>query len=103
MIVEKIQDDQRTKLRLTLLKFCQNRRGVSYIVTAEAGKVGNIQVSVTGKLGTGTKDITVIYNEATSEWEAYCDGYVCRMLSLSEITSLIKTKVTKLSTLMSKL
>lgn len=103
MIIEKIQDDQRTKLRLSLLKFCQTRRGVSYVVTAESEFVGNIQLSVTGKIGTGTKNITVIFNQATAEWEAYCDGYVCKMLGLSEITNLIKTKITKLSTLMSKI
>lgn len=103
MIIEKIQDDQRTKLRLSLLKICQQRRGVSYVVTTESANVGNISLTVTGKNGSTTKNLIVILNQSTNEWECYCDGYVYRMLILSEITTVLKTKISKITTILSKI
>lgn len=103
MIIEKIGEDQRSKLRLSLIKLCQQRRGVSFVVTTESEKVGNIQLTVTGKNGSSVKNIIVTFNEATSEWEVYSDGYVYKMSVISDITTVLKQKVSKLSAILSKI
>jgi len=105
MIIEPIQKDLKAKFQLSLEKLTQSysKRGVSFVITAESEYVGSIIILVTGKLGTVQKTIIVIYNQKTEEWEAYSEGYCFKMLTLSDISSVIKTKITKLSNLLTKI
>lgn len=105
MIIEQINSSARDSFQLSLDKFSKSfaKRGVSFIVLAHSEFVGQITILVTGKRGTAEKTIVLVYNQKTLEWEAYCDGYLFKMLALNEISSVIKSHISKLSTLLLKI
>jgi AAA+ ATPase superfamily predicted ATPase len=105
MIIEQIPGSDRTKLRTTLESLTRSyqRRGVSFVITTESDKVGLITLIVNGKRGIAQKNFIILFNEATSEWEAYSEGVVCKLLVLSELSTFIKSKIQNLSTLLSKI
>jgi hypothetical protein len=78
------------------------RRGVSITVQAHSDKIGSIDIQVNGKRGIGRKNIVVHYDELVEEWVGISDGYEYHMLNLSEISTLIRNKIQKLSTLLTK-
>jgi len=104
MIIEKIGNDRRTKLQMTLEKLTSSfsKRGVAFVITAHSEYVGQIIILVTGKKGTVQKTLVVIYNQKSLYWEAYNDGYVFHMDSISEISTIIKSKINNLSALLLK-
>ncbi len=104
MIIERVGTDGRTKLLLALNKLTSSftKRGVSFIITAHSEFVANINLTVSGKLGSTSKTIIVVYNQASLEWEGYCDGYIFKMSSLNEISTVIKSKINRLSALLLK-
>ncbi len=105
MIIDKIPTDERTKLLMVLYKLTSSysKRGVSFVINAHSEYVGDITILVTGKLGTAQKSVVLVYNQLTSEWEGYSDGYVFKMLTLNELSTIIKSKINNLSTLLLKI
>jgi hypothetical protein len=105
MIIEQIPNDKRLSLQLALDKYTKSyiRRGVSFVISAESEYVGNILILITGKKGTVQKNITIVYNQLTTDWEGFSEGYIFKMLSLSEIGIIIKSKVQSLTTILSKI
>ena len=104
MIIEKIQPDSKASLRLAINKVTNSfaKRGVSFIIQTESEFVGSLTIVITGKLGSATKILTIIYNNTTNEWEVYSDGYLYKLLALSELSTIVKTKVNKISTLLQR-
>jgi hypothetical protein len=105
MIIEQIPNDNRLKLQLAIDKCTKSyaKRGVSFIINAESEYVGSLTLIVTGKKGSVQKPFSIIFNQASQEWEAYSEGYVYKMTSLSEIGILIRSKTQKLTTILSKI
>jgi hypothetical protein len=105
MIITKIDDSIRTKLQYALQKYLNSisRRNITFVIYAQTDKIANIELIVTGKKGTATKSITLIYSDIDVEWTAYADGYSYSMLSLSEITTICKNFVQNLNTILTKL
>lgn len=104
MAIVKVNAAERDKLYRSLNTYCQSftRRGVSFTVQAHSGFIGSIDIRVNGKRGMGTKNIVVIFDNLLEEWVAISDGYEFHMLSLSEITNMIRSKIQALSTLVTK-
>lgn len=105
MIITKINSSSRGKLYNNLFKYVSSfsRRGVSISVFAHSGLAANIIIRVTGLKGTAEKNIVVVFNSAANEWIAYSEGIQYNLISLSEITIIVKNRIQKLHTLTSKL
>lgn len=105
MITEKINDDGRTKLRMSLSKLTSSfaKRGIAFVIDTYSEHVGMIQILITGKRGTVQKTLVVVYNTATNEWEVYSDQWVNKLLVLGEISTPIKTVIARLNTLVTKI
>lgn len=104
MLITPINSDGRTKLLMTLEKVTSsfNKRGIAFVSTAHSEYVGEIIMIVTGKKGTVQKTIVVVYNELSTYWEGYNDGYKFEMDSLTELSTIIKSKLNNLSALLLK-
>jgi hypothetical protein len=105
MIIEKINISRQRELYLLLDRACRSfmRRGIAFNVHAQCETVGNIILNVTGRKGTAQKNITVVYNTANKEWNAYIEGYKYNMLSISELGTIIRNQIQRLYTIVSKL
>lgn len=104
MIIEQVRNDGRTQLMMQLQKLTSSlsKRNVSFVITAHSGYVATFNLIVTGKTGSAQKTFAIVFNQTTQEWEAFCDGYVYKMISLGEISTVIKSMVNKLSVLLHK-
>jgi len=104
MIIEKVGNDGRTQLMIALNKLTSSlvKRNVSFVINTHSEFVGTINLIVTGKLGSAQKTIVIIYNHTSGEWEGYSDGYLFRMLLLNELSTVLKSKINKLSVLLHK-
>jgi hypothetical protein len=104
MQIEPISTDGRTKLMMTLQKLTNSlsKRNVIFMLNTHSEYIGNITLTVTGKVGSAQKTVVIVYNQLTTEWEAYCDGYIFKMVSLTELTLMLKSKINKLSVLLKK-
>jgi len=105
MIIEQIPNDKRTKLQTALYSVTNSfaRRGVSFVISAESELVATFILQVSGKRGMVQKTFVLIYNQLNEEWEIYQEGYVYKMTVLSEMSTLIKSKIQALHTIVSKL
>lgn len=105
MIINKIPASAKEKLYHYLYSYTSSmtRRGVSILCVAHSDKFGTIDIEVNGKRGIVRKNIVVSFDTAENVWIGIADGYEHRMDSLSEITILVKSKISKLSSLVSKL
>lgn len=105
MIIEQVKNDGRTKLRMTLEKLTNSfqKRNVAFVINAHSEFVGSITLIVTGKKGSAQKDIILVFNQKTEEWEGFSDGYCFKLLSISEISTVIKSKIQNLSTVLTKI
>jgi hypothetical protein len=104
MLKEILQDD-RDKLFLSLNRHVSglSKRGISFVINAHSEFVGSIDITVTGKKGTVTQNIIVIYNQNTLSWEAYCEGNKYLLVALNEILVLCKNLIVSLSVLATKI
>jgi hypothetical protein len=105
MIIEKINDSERTKLLLNLDKLTKSlaRRNVAFVITANSKYVGAVTLLVTGKRGTAQKVFNLVYDKTAEEWQLFSDGYVYKLLSLSEISLILKNRIQKLHTVLTKI
>ena len=105
MVINKISSSDKEKLYHSLYSYCVNlgKRGVSITCIAHSDKYGSVDIQVNGKRGIVRKNVVVAYDAATLEWVAIYDGIECRMDMLSEITIVVRSCITKLSALVSKL
>lgn len=105
MLITQTNFSGQAKLFMSLVKFTNSfqRRGITFGIHAHSEYIANLTIVVTGKYGTAQKDIVIIFNESTATWEAYSEGYKYEMLLLSEISTLIKTRIQKLNTILSKI
>ena len=89
-------------MSLEKLTSSYSKRGIACVLTAHSEYVGEITILVTGKKGTVQKTILIIYDKTTQYWEGYNDGYVFKMDSLTEISTIIKSKIQNLAALLLK-
>jgi hypothetical protein len=105
MLIEQVDSSKRSKLMLELEKMLRaiQKRGVTSFVNAHTGEVANITIIVTGRKGTIQKSIVVVYNKIEKEWQLFSDGAVFTLNSFSEINTLVRSTVQRLSTLLSRI
>lgn len=105
MITEQISGNGLSKLFLSIQKHCQSlyKRNVTFKIHVHSEFVANIELIVIGKKGTVEKNFVVIYDDFFMEWCVYSEGYKYRLTTLSEITSVLKQKISTLNSLVSKI
>lgn len=105
MIIEPINQADKTKLFLLLDKLTKSfsGRNVAFVITTNSAYLGTIVILVTGKRGTVQKVLNFVYNQATGDWEVYSDNHVYKLLDISEASSIVKNKITKLQTILTKI
>jgi tRNA 2-selenouridine synthase SelU len=105
MIIEQIPNDKRTKLQTALYSLTNSfaRRGVSFVISAESEFVATFILQVSGRKGMVQKTFVLVFDQVNEEWNIFQEGYVYRMTILSEMSTLIKSKIQALHTIVSKL
>ncbi len=101
----KINAAEQSNLFASLDAVCRSvfRRGVSYQIVAHSETVANIILTINGRRGMVQKNIVLVYNEFEMYWDAYCEDYRYTLQHLSDVNSLMKSQVIKVSTLVSKI
>jgi len=102
MLVEQINKTKQNKLFMEIDKRLSSvaRRNVSYNVMANGPDVASITVRISGRQGTISKNLVLIYRDG---WELYYDSYKIYLDSFSDIAVVIKKIVTNTTTIVSKL
>lgn len=105
MITEQVNKSLQSKLFLDLVKYSDsiNSRSVSCIVHAHSENSASLTLIITGRRGSINKDVILFFNEISEEWQAASEGTKYSLANLSEITSILKQKVSSLSSLVSKI
>lgn len=105
MIIENIPNSEINKLYVSIYANMSSfrKRSISFIISAHSNTVASIILYVTGKRGTVTKDFVLIYDTVLLEWNIYCEGKKYIIASLSEISTIVKTMLTQMSTTVTKI
>ncbi len=105
MYSNKINKSTQAKLYNTLFGNTSSfrRKGVNIGIFAHSGIAANITIRVSGLNGTAEKNIVLVYDTQLTSWVVYCDGIEYVLDGISDITIIIKNRIQKLHTLVSKL
>jgi hypothetical protein len=105
MIIETINSSERTKLYLALESNLSSfrKRSMLYTISAHSESIAGISLYVTGKRGTVTKDIVVSFNKDIQSWEVFSEGKKYTLVSLSEISAVIRSMIAKMSVTINKI
>lgn len=105
MIIENIPNAEINKLYLSIYANLNSiaKRGITFVINPHSNKVAVVILYVTGKRGTVTKDFVIIYDDILLYWNIYSEGKKYTITSLSELPSIIKTMLTKMSTTVTKI
>ena len=95
---------KRDKLYYSLDSYCRSvmRKSISYQVEAYSGYFGSITIEIVGKRAIGKKKIVVSYDKKDKQWVAVMDATEYYLQSLSEISTLVKSKVQQLASVVNK-
>lgn len=99
MRVKKTNIQGRNKFYTELDAYCKsiNKRSVTYIIEPYSSTVASISVKMVGKRATAQRNIIIYFDNEYKLWVAIVGGVEYYLISLGEITSLLKQQVAKLS------
>lgn len=105
MIIEKIPIGERNSFFLAMEKHLNplQKRNVSFTINVHSRLLGEITMYLSGRRGTVVKNFVFMYNNLTEDWDIYSEGYKYSVNSLSQITTIVKNKIQKLTPLLSKI
>lgn len=105
MKVKTVDRSKKDKLYYALYSYSHSlmRRGVTIIPFAHSGYFGSVDITVVGVRGIVRKTIVVSYDELNKIWVSVSDGKEYELTSLSEISNLLRSKIAKMSTVVSKI
>ncbi len=88
----------RDKLYTALDAYCRtiNKRSVNYTIEPYSKYFASITVQITGKRATAQKKIILYYDTDEKTWIAIVNAVEYYLVSLSEITALLKSQIAKL-------
>lgn len=104
MIITRVDPNLQAKLIVALEKNTRSfaRRGVSISCQAQSDVVGSVTIRVSGRKGIAEKIITVVYDRKDGTWNCYCQGYQYNILTLGEISTIVKSQIQRVYTIVSK-
>lgn len=79
------------------------KRNVTYIINPHTDKAAVVILMVNGKRGTVQKDFVLIKDVLLGTWTLYCQEYEYHLNSLSELSTIARSIIARLQTLMMKL
>lgn len=103
MVIEKANATKIDKLyraierNLTFLR----RRGIAYIITPHNEDVATIQVSISGRRGTGTVNLC-LYKNFESDWILTYNGYKYYLTNITDIGAVCRRAIIKLQTTLNR-
>lgn len=105
MYTEKVSISKKRNLYLTLDKQTRSlqKRGVSIVVQASSGTSGSIDIQVNGVKGIARKVVTVYFDTGYMEWIAVSNDIAYHMDTLENISTIARSIISKLYTIVSKL
>lgn len=105
MIGTTVDKSAKDKLYMSLYSYCGSlqRRGVTIIPQAHSGRFGSLDVTVVGVRGIARKTIVLSFDSKDSLWIATFDGSEYYLSYLSEITTLVRSVIARLNTVVSKI
>lgn len=89
----------RDKLYNLLDAYCRtiNKRSVNYTIEPYSSTFASITVQMTGKRATAQKKVVLYFDTENKLWVAVVNGIEYYLVSLSEITVVLKQQIAKLS------
>lgn len=105
MIIENIPNSQTNRLYISIDKNLSSfrKRSISYIINAHSDGIASVILYITGKKGTVTKDFVIIYDYLLLDWNVYSEGKKFTINSLNELSSIVKSMITKMATTVTKI
>lgn len=99
MRVKQTNIQGRDKLYTSLDAYCRtmSKRSVNYTIEPYSEYFASITIQVSGKRATAQKKIIVYYDTDEKTWIVVVAGIEYYLVSLSEITSVLKTQLSKLT------
>lgn len=78
------------------------RKSISYTITTYSNDLATIRLSVTGRNGTSTKDVIVKYDSLLG-WQAYYENNKHYMGSLSELSTISRKLIQRMSIILRRI
>ena len=105
MTIENIPSTKRTSLYLALDANLSSfrKRSMLYTIAAHSSNVANISFYLTGKKGTVVKELTLVFDSIIDSWTVYSEGKKYTLDSLSEISTVIRSMIAKMSVTVNKI
>lgn len=99
MRVKKTNIQGRDKLYTSLDAYCKsiNKRSVNYTIEPYSEYFASITIQVTGKRATAQKKVVLYFDLDEKIWIAIVNSTEYYLVSLAEITALLKQQVSKLT------
>ena len=104
MRVKKTNIQGRDKLYNLLDAYCRtiNKRSVNYTIEPYSDTFASIIIQITGKRATAQKKVILYFDTEYKLWVAIVSGIEYYLVSLAEITQVLKQQITKLSGFVNK-
>jgi len=105
MIITNIPNNERNKLFMSLEANMSSfrKRSIFYVITAHSESIACININVSGKKGNVSKELCIIYDNINMYWNVYSEGKVYSLISLSEISSIVRSIIATLSVVVNKI
>ena len=105
MIIKNISATKRTNLYLALDANLSSfrKRSMLYTIAAHSDSVANISFYLTGEKGTVVKELTLVFDKLLIEWNVYSEGKQYTLVSLSELSSVIRSMIAKMTVTVNKI
>ena len=99
MRVKKTNIQGRDKLYNLLDAYCRtiNKRSVNYTIEPYSEYFASITVQIAGKRATAQKKVVLYFDTENKLWIAIANGIEYYLVSLAEITSILKSQIAKLT------
>ena len=100
MRIKKTNLSGRDKLYTTLDAYCKtiNKRSVNYTIEVYSESFASIIVQVTGKRLTAQRKLVLSFDKSENYWIAVIGGIEYYLVSLAEVTSILKQQINILNT-----
>lgn len=105
MIIEQIDTGEITTFNnvLSSLTLTLNKRNVSIIITALSKYNAVIIIKVNGRKGSAERIFSLNYDTLNAEWICLSNGHRYTLLSITELTNILKSTINKLRTILTKI
>lgn len=105
MIIENISVDRQAKLFMALERNLSSlkRRNITYVITTYSDLIATVTLQVNGRKGMVTKIVAVNYDGLLLSWIVYIGNKKYILNTLSELATICKSMIAKISATVTKI